>query len=414
VSALVVSATALVVLAAVGLGRNGRFSRIEDPAEDTSRRPSPYLLAEHAGFNGFPAFAPDGRQVAFASDRSGVLEIYLQTLTPASAPVRLSAAGGQNIEPAWSPDGRFIAHQNLAAGGIWISPVGGGGPRRIAIAGARPAWSPDGRRIAFHSPAAPNLGALGRPTEPSTVWMVDADGDDAPIALTEAGKPEGPHLVPVWLPGSTRILFVVPDAPTSSRAAGAALWRVDIRTRALQRIITHEQLTPEYALAPEGRGIYFRSSENTIWFLPLDEHANTPGEPQITDIPAIGSVVAHPSMSADGRRIAWTAVESGRQIWASYLRGDVITAPIGDGPTERSSENELTADDGRNLVTTHRDGVWNIAAVSKSTSEVRPLTRVTTPRIVLRDPRWDLRNDRVLFERTETTGRIWTADLPQR
>jgi outer membrane protein assembly factor BamB len=173
-------------------------------------------------------------------------------------------------------------------------------------------------------------------------------------------------------------------------------------------------LTPEYSVAPDGSGIYFRSSENTIWFLPLDGNGRAAREPRLVDVPAIGSVVAHPSVSADGQHIAWTAVESSTQIWASYLRGNIITAPIGNVmPGSASAGNPSPSGELRTLFATHRDAVWNITAVSKATGEIRPLTKVASPRIVLRDPRWDLPNGRVLFERTETTGRIWTSEIPR-
>ena len=76
-------------------------------------------LTTWQGFDGTPAFAPDGRTLAFASDRSGALEIYVIGLAAGSQPVAITHSGGQNEQPTWSPDGQWIAFQSNRKNRRW-------------------------------------------------------------------------------------------------------------------------------------------------------------------------------------------------------------------------------------------------------------------------------------------------------
>src|SRR6185436_1975043 len=93
----------------------------------------------------FPALSPDGRAVAYATDRSGGLEIAVKPLLGGANEIPLTSDGQQNVEPAWSPDGDYVAYHSMRRGGIWIVPALGGAPRQVSDFGSDPAWSPDGR-----------------------------------------------------------------------------------------------------------------------------------------------------------------------------------------------------------------------------------------------------------------------------
>ena len=112
----------------------------------------PEQLTAATGYDGYVAYSPDSATIAYSSDRSGALEIYVEGLAEGSVPTSLTrGTGHQAIQPAWSPDGRLIAYAELAGNGIWIVPSRGGTARKITEFGAHPTWAPDGRRIAFQS-----------------------------------------------------------------------------------------------------------------------------------------------------------------------------------------------------------------------------------------------------------------------
>lgn len=96
---------------------------------------------------GGSANGPQGQRstgpIAFVSDRDGTQRIYLAN-EDGSAVTPL-VEGGQ---PAWAKDGRRIA---FTAGRLEIHVIGvdGSGSRLIAAGGSEPGWSPDGRSLAF-------------------------------------------------------------------------------------------------------------------------------------------------------------------------------------------------------------------------------------------------------------------------
>ncbi|MBN1504382.1 MAG: PD40 domain-containing protein [Candidatus Eisenbacteria bacterium] len=100
-----------------------------------------------------PTFSPDGERIAFASDRSGHLEIYVCPVAGGEE-TQLTDMRGTNLEPAWSPDGNWIAFSRVTEPdrGIWVVPAAGGTPVCLTCSGFQdgtPSWSPDSRSLAF-------------------------------------------------------------------------------------------------------------------------------------------------------------------------------------------------------------------------------------------------------------------------
>ena len=101
--------------------------------------------------DGAPAWAPDGKQVAFSSARDGgVAQIYRMQASGAGEPVRLTDGGNYKIVQDWSRDGRYIVYAEL--GDLMAVPSEGGTPLPVVRTPFREnegAISPDGRWIAF-------------------------------------------------------------------------------------------------------------------------------------------------------------------------------------------------------------------------------------------------------------------------
>jgi Tol biopolymer transport system component len=128
-----------------------------------------------------PQFSPDGRRIAFHSDRSGSWEIWVCDAAGLDL-LQLTSLGTSNTgTPRWSPDSRRIAFDARARedADIYVIDADGGAPRRVTIERSDdvvPSWSNDGRWIYFAS----------KRTGRWEVWKVPAEGSRA-VQVTKQG-----------------------------------------------------------------------------------------------------------------------------------------------------------------------------------------------------------------------------------
>jgi Tol biopolymer transport system component len=245
-----VLASALALLAAQWLWR----SRSAAPTQAV-RELHRTLVSTSRGFNGFPAFSPDGSTLAYNSDRSGRLEIYIRPLVPGARETPVTGDAQDNVQPAWSPDGRYIAYHSIRRGGLWLVPALGGAPRQITTFGSAPAWSPDGSRIAFSSLGLASLD--GVPQYAATLWMLDDPLEAAATArrLTHSGEPQGGHGSPVFTPDGSEVFF----------AADAGIWAVGAGGGTPRPVAGGGAL--DVAIARDGRRLFWTGWERGNWHI---------------------------------------------------------------------------------------------------------------------------------------------------
>jgi TolB protein len=76
-------------------------------------------LTQHFAIDTEPAWSPDGKQIAFTSDRGGQPQIYVVSATGGDAK-RVTFEGRQNLRPRFSPDGKSMALVNVDETGYRI------------------------------------------------------------------------------------------------------------------------------------------------------------------------------------------------------------------------------------------------------------------------------------------------------
>jgi eukaryotic-like serine/threonine-protein kinase len=198
-------------------------------------------------------WSPDGRQIAFYSNRTGKYEIWT-IHRDGSGLQQLTRSPGAHY-PVWSPDGSRMAYSTHAPNGAWIFEVGTpwSAQQPQALPGlADPSqtfeiwsWSPDGTRLAGQkhlsdlSHAGIGIHTLGTQ---HIQW------------LTDFGE------WPVWLADGRRLLF-------SHRGA---LWLIDSVTGARKEVLSLPQNSlGSVGLSPDNRTIYFtlRSAEADVWMM---------------------------------------------------------------------------------------------------------------------------------------------------
>ncbi len=275
------------------------------------------------GLDFFPTLSPDGGSVAYSSDHNGRFEIYVKQLTPGAREIPITSDGQQNISPAWSPDGRHIAYYSMNRGGIWLLPSSGGVAKQLSEFGSLPSWSPDGSLVAFQSREISDaIATTAMP--PSTIWVVPARGGE-PAPVTQAGVPTGGHGSPAWSPNGRRIVFVTSAVPSE-------IWSVSADGTDPKRMYRGGH-NPIYS--PDGGSIYFAGSAGASNFgvlkiRVLAETGETSGKP-IQIVSTSRGPINHLSISADGKKIAYTAQFTPSNIWSiavSPASGEATSSPV--------------------------------------------------------------------------------------
>jgi Tol biopolymer transport system component len=244
-----------------------------------------------------PQYSPDGRKIAFVSNRSGTWEIWL-CKSDGSSPTRLTSMSGPIvIGPRWSPDGRRIAfYATTGASGRYqnyLIDTEGGPPRHLSadnrVLEAIPSWSRDGRSVYFVSGRSGSL----------QIWKMPVDGG-SPAQITKNGGADA------WeAPDGRSIYFTkVPEA-------GPGLWNTPVEGG---------EETPVLSLARFG---YWALVDRGIYFVDFDVPKNAPRpvkffafrDRRVRDVGTVEKTVDwrnNPgfAVSPDGRWLLYSALES--------------------------------------------------------------------------------------------------------
>ena len=191
-----------------------------------------------------PAWAPDGRSLAYVSFHSGLSAVYVQTLTTGTQ-VQVSAKSGINGAPAYPPDGTQLALALSRRDGnvdVYVLTLANQDLKRITDDPAidtEPAWSADGRSLYFTSDRA------GGPQ----VYQVGLEpGARAKRVTFDGGYNARPRVSP-----DNRQLAVVTLDRGAYRIAG-----VDLKQGGIQ-VLSGGQLDESPSFAPNGADILYTS-----------------------------------------------------------------------------------------------------------------------------------------------------------
>jgi len=205
-------------------------------------------VTSHAGNDFDPSWSPDGRRIAFRSERDGNNEIYVMS-ADGSDERNVSNYPGDDWGPAWSRDGKKIAFNSNRDGPdlhLYVVNPDGSGLERIGgdIWVEYPAWSPDGGRIAF-------MAQTWESGDNYEIYVMNAHGSGL-RRLTNAPGSDG-H--PAWSPDGTRIAF---DSERNSPREGELGDRIYVMNADGSR---QRQLTKTFGKypdwSPDGRHIVF-------------------------------------------------------------------------------------------------------------------------------------------------------------
>jgi dipeptidyl aminopeptidase/acylaminoacyl peptidase len=237
-----------------------------------------------------PQLSPDGSQVAFvATALSEERDEYLSQIwvVPAAGgePRRFTSGPKRDTSPRWSPDGRRLAfvseREGKKKGQLHVMPADGGEPTRLTdvrhgVKGV--AWSPDGTRLAFaarvggwEEPKDEEERARSKPARvidvlkyksngvgfvydrPQHLFVVPADGGEA-RQLTDGDYDDRD---PAWSPDGRWLAFAAARHAGRDTDNAADVWRVPADGGEPRRLTATAGPVSSPAVSPDGRTVTY-------------------------------------------------------------------------------------------------------------------------------------------------------------
>jgi Tol biopolymer transport system component/DNA-binding winged helix-turn-helix (wHTH) protein len=392
-ASLAAAAAALVIAVAAGAILRSRQGASTSPGPALSR------LTFLDGVQIQPAWSPKGEFIAYASDQSGNLDIWVQPVSGGRAiPVTTDPAA--DSAPAWAPDGQHIAFRSERdGGGIYLVGAFGGGERRLASVGQRPRWSPDGTRLLCLSETGQQMDWAEK-----HIYVLTVDGGPPKEVLRSFSKGLVKSPSVAWHPDGERISIW-----GEHRTLGKGFWTARLPDG--EPVLSAGSVDPitqnywfwwfmDFIWAPSGDALYFtgpgsRSLRNAYR---VDVDPGTlrwVAQPvPLTNGRGPDATVA---VSPDGHRLAFAGLHEEARLWSFSLgadgridqaAGQPLTAP-GIAPLlfdfDRAGQKFLLV----NGVTGGPQAPPEIRVRDLSTGDERVLSRNVGPWPALpQEPRW--------------------------
>jgi serine/threonine protein kinase len=319
-------------------------------------------IATDAGYQGSPAWSPDGKTLAYVADVDGVLQVFTRAL---SSPMRAQVTHNRFDcrDPFWSPDGTRVYYISLArdSDGLWSITAAGGEPELMMENVSRGALSPDGKTLAiFRSPENAFRGTLwlssppgsppvqytrrpfgSRPGYLNATLHFSPDGSKLGVWVEQlSGQPQNlrpefwvlpmddqaPYLAPApatalpsfaaafsWFPDSRRVLSALPHP-----RPGMHLWLTDTK-RAAPRLLTMTGgVENDPAVSPDGTRLALSVQQSDYDLFQFGVEHPSPSVVLATSLNEMD-----PAWSPVGDQMAFTTDRTGHEeIWLRSQKGD--------------------------------------------------------------------------------------------
>jgi Tol biopolymer transport system component len=256
----------------------------------------------------YPAVSPDGRKIAYDSDRLGSEDLWIYDReSRRSERIELPGRDLAVYEPHWSPDGRRLAVTRLmdrnGRGSVWIVAADGSQAEPLTtlegLFADSGAYSPDGRGIIVVQKVAGwnqicVLDATSHrirqiTTTPSDKYDGSWSSDGQWIAFEEGGE------------GSKYKLMRAPSAGGKE----------------IELVSSDERLRHAF-VSRDGRWVYVQPSHRNIWRVPAEGGTMQ----QVTHFPESGLFIEEPTMAPDGSYLAYCRSNGGSSLWLLTLGGE--------------------------------------------------------------------------------------------
>lgn len=185
-------------------------------------------ITDDPGNDVMPSFSPDGKKIAFASDRTGTWNIYVADIN-GGQPVQITNEPTHNLHPSFSRDGKQLVYCTYGAqSGQWelvVVDIERPAVKRYIGVGLNPSWSPVEDKIVFQR-------ARERGTRWFSIWTLDYVNGEGMRPTEIAASSNAAVITPRFSADGSHVVFstvVDPSADVNQRPRQADVWiaRVD-------------------------------------------------------------------------------------------------------------------------------------------------------------------------------------------
>ena len=397
------------------------------------------LILGGAAYEHQPRFSPDGKRIAFTSDRDGITNVWTASLDGKDLRQISKEKEREVSNPAWTPDGQYLVNRkhfrntrSLGAGEMWLYHIGGGSGLKLTDRrnweqnATEPIVSNDGRYVYFSEDVSPGGG-----------FQYNRDAHGQVYVVQRFDRQTGNRSTFIGGAGSALRPQLSPDGKTMSfvRRVGlkSVLWLRDMdsgRERPLWDGLDHDQQEawaiygtyPGYDWSPDGKSIYIWAkgkinavdvASGRVTDVPFTAHVHQ----TITDAVRFAQEVAPDSF--DVKMLRWVSVspDQKRVVYTSLGKLYVKDLPNGKPHrvTDDSENDELFpswSSDSRTLVyaTWNDEKLGAIRTVGVDGSRGR---KITTKMGHYIEPRFSENGQQIVYRRIGSDGlrsHLYTQD----
>ena len=252
-------------------------------------------LTDASGVETSPSLSPDGESFAYSSDVRGSWDVYVQRVGGRNPVLVAGDSVADELWPAYSPDGKQIAFAKRGDG-IFVMGATGESARRLTSFGSNPAWSPDGKQIVFGNEAVVtpyDVVGVG------VLFVVNAAGGE-PQALDSLRPGDGYQ--PAWSPSGRRIAF------WSAAGGQRDLETIPATGGARVKVTDDPPLDWAPAWSPDEKYLYFASDRGGamgIWRIAIDGSSGRPAGAPEPVASGVDAAMDSPHLSSDGATLVF-------------------------------------------------------------------------------------------------------------